>query len=100
MPKGKPWTKDEEKKLVKLVEAHKHIDVIAESPGKTVNAFYLKCRRLGLQVEEDARGYATSSLRLPKDLPSVEEALRILAGGLQATTEAGYLDSHLETNNC
>jgi hypothetical protein len=74
---------------MKLVEDHKHIDVIAASLGKTVNAVYLKCRRLGLQVEEDVRGYSTSSLKLPKDLPSVEEALRILAGALQAATEAG-----------
>jgi hypothetical protein len=89
MPKGKPWTKDQEQTLMKLVEAHKPIDVIAESLGKTVNAVYLKCRRLGLQVEEDTRGYTTSSLKLPKDLPSVEEALRILAAALQAATEAG-----------
>jgi hypothetical protein len=71
MPKGTPWTKDQEETLMKLVEDHKHIDAIAESLGKTVNAVYLKCRRLGLKVEEDARGYTTSSLKLPKDLPSL-----------------------------
>jgi len=89
MPKGKPWSLEEEKQLRKLVDAHKPVDVIAAALGKTEDAIQLKCRRLGLSVEEDAKGYTTSSLPLPKELPSVEEALKILAGALKAAGQAG-----------
>jgi hypothetical protein len=87
--KGKPWTVEMEKQLRQLVGEDKSIEVIAKVLGKSVDAVYLKCRRLSLLVEEDAKGYTTSSLKLPKDLPSVEEALRILAGALQAAAKPG-----------
>jgi len=38
-----------------------------------------KCRRLGLKVV-GAKGYrTTTSLKLPKELPTIQEALKILA---------------------
>ncbi|MDH5483487.1 MAG: hypothetical protein OEY22_11530 [Candidatus Bathyarchaeota archaeon] len=65
------------------MEARKPLSVIAEPLNKSVNAVYLKCKRLDLKVEEDAKGYTTSSLKLPKELPSIEEALKILAAALE-----------------
>ncbi len=44
--------------------------------GKTESVAYKKRERLKL-VKEDNRGLKTSSLSLPKDLPSVEEALQM-----------------------
>lgn len=65
-----------EKELRELVAVRKSIAVIASALETTVDAVYLKCRRLGLQVEEDARRYTSSSIKFPKELPSVEEALK------------------------
>ncbi|MDH5439489.1 MAG: hypothetical protein OEZ48_01735 [Candidatus Bathyarchaeota archaeon] len=60
MLKGKPWTVEEEKQLRKLSE------VVVLYPLGT-----------------------TTSLQLPNDLPSVEEASEILAAALKASAEPG-----------
>jgi hypothetical protein len=90
MTKGKPWTHEEAKRLLKLVAEGKTIEIIVADLEKSRDAVYVKCRRLGLVVEEEgAKGRTTSSIRLPKELPSIEEALKILAGALQAASQAG-----------
>jgi hypothetical protein len=80
VPKGKPWTLEDEKRLRQLVQEGKPINVIVEVLHKTEDAAYHKCKRLGLPLEEGAKGYTPSSIKLPKELPIVEETLRILAG--------------------
>ena len=35
MPKGKPWTEEQEKQLKELLESGKPIEVIAKTSGKT-----------------------------------------------------------------
>jgi len=89
LPKGKPWTKEEENKLKQFVASGLGLNSIAAMLGKTPSAVYLKCRRLGIRLkEEDVKGYTTSSsIPLPKELPSVEEALKILAGALTAASK-------------
>ncbi len=83
MPKGKPWTKKEVEKLRKLLEAKEPLEVIAAELHRTRDAVKKKCKRLSLEVV-GAKGYrTTTSLKLPKELPSVEEALKILAGTLE-----------------
>ena len=45
-------------------------------------------RRLGLEVvKKTPRNFSTTSLKLPKELPSVEDALKILAAALKAAAE-------------
>ena len=83
MPKGKPWTKKEVEKLRKLLEAKEPLEVIAAELRGTRDAVKKKCKRFSLEVV-GAKGYrTTTSLKLPKELPSVEEALKILAGTLE-----------------
>ena len=50
-----------------------------------------KIRRLGLEVVEQSRSVCstTSKLSLPKELPSIEEALKLLAGALKRASQAG-----------
>jgi hypothetical protein len=86
--KGKPWTCEQEKQLRDLVTAKSSIDVIASKLEKSPEAVRKKIERLGLEVV-DLKGYRTTTLKLPKELPSIEEALRILAGALKAATEHG-----------
>jgi hypothetical protein len=89
--KGKPWSKEEVDKLRDLLKSGKRLKTIAEILGKTEDAVYLKCRRLGLLVEEEVKGYtsSTTELILPKKLPSVQEALAILAAALKKSAESG-----------
>ena len=86
MTKGKPWTIEEETQLKALVEAKAPIDVIAEKLGRKPAAILIKCKRLGLT---NYKNTANSSIPLPKELPSVEDTLKILAAALEAASRSG-----------
>lgn len=83
--KGKLWTIEEEQKLRELIQAGDSANVIAAKLRKTEHAVYEKARRLGLRViiTNSKRKLITSEIELPPELPSIEEALKILAGALQ-----------------
>ena len=66
----------------RMLEARKPISVIAEVLGKTQNSIKQKMLKMGLLEEETVKKSSVSSstdLRLPKELPSVEMALKTLA---------------------
>jgi hypothetical protein len=84
---GKKWTAEQEAELQKLIESDTGIAEIAVKIGKTPGAVIVKCQRLGLPLK--ASGYVKSSVALPRELPSVEEALRMLAGALKAAVKPG-----------
>ena len=76
--KGKPWTVEDENRLKQMLQADKSVRVIAKAMGKTHDCIRKKIARLGLVVvhAEKSGGTTTStSLVLPEELPSVEEAL-------------------------
>jgi hypothetical protein len=89
MPKGKPWSIDEEKQLKALVDSKVPIDVIAAQMKKTYAAVLKKCERLGLEVDDTKSLKTSTSIPMPKDLPSIEEALKRLAGALQVACDPG-----------
>ena len=84
---GKKWSAQQEAELQALVEANKEIEDIAAKFQKTPGAIIVKCQRLGLPLK--ASGYVKSAVYLPRELPSVEEALRMLAGALKAAVKPG-----------
>jgi len=89
---GKPWTRDEEQALKHLIASGGSAKSIATQLGKTPYSVYQKARRLGLDlvVDEDTRSVTTSStIQIPPELPTPEEALKILAGALKAATQPG-----------
>jgi hypothetical protein len=86
---GKKWTPQQETELKILIEADATIQEIAAKLQKAPRAVIVKCRRLGLPLK--AAGYVQSQIYLPKELPSVEETLRMLAGAMKSRrkTRAG-----------
>jgi len=87
MPKGKPWTVELEKQLRELVESGKSAAKIAVVLEKSYASVSSKIKRLGLRVEDDdglSGSLLSSTLVLPKDLPSVEEALLKVAAAMKA----------------
>jgi hypothetical protein len=86
MTKGKPWTVEEETELKTLVEAKTPIGIITEKLGKKPGAILIKCKRLGLP---NYRSTANTSIPLPRELPSIEETLKKLAGALEAASTPG-----------
>jgi hypothetical protein len=84
---GKVWTTQEEVELKALVDANSNVDEIAAKLNKTPKAIITKCQRLGLRLETE--GYVNTSITIPKELPSIEEALKMLAGALKASIKPG-----------
>jgi hypothetical protein len=84
---GKVWTAKEEVELKALVEANSNVDEVAAKLKKTPKAVITKCQRLGLQLKSE--GYVDSAIHLPRELLSVEETAKILAGALKASVKPG-----------
>jgi hypothetical protein len=84
--RGKPWTADEETTLKALVEANTPIEVIAAKLEKKPLAVYAKILRLGLTLKP----YSGSlKVPLPKELPSIEEALKKVSYAMEAISTPG-----------
>jgi hypothetical protein len=81
------WTIQEETELKALVEGNANVEEIAGKLQKTPGAVIVKAQRLGLQLQ--VKGYVDTSILLPRELPSVEEATKILAGALRASVKPG-----------
>jgi hypothetical protein len=84
---GKVWSAQQEAELRALIDEGRGIDEIAAQLGKSSKAVITKCQRLGLQLQ--STDYANSSIAIPKELPSVEETAKILAGALKASVKPG-----------
>jgi hypothetical protein len=91
--KGKPWGPEQEKQLRELVESKMPLDVVAVNLGLSVGAVKKKCGRLGLEVVvpvcRKTKTTTTTAIKLPAELPSVEDALRKLAGALETACQPG-----------
>lgn len=87
MVKGKRWTIQEESELKTLVESNTPIETIASKLAKTPGSIIIKSQRLGLKPNQT--GYAKASVSLPRELPSIEEALKMLAGALKTAIKPG-----------
>jgi hypothetical protein len=83
--KGKPWTIEEEKQLKQMLQAGKSVRAIAKALGKSRDCIRMKIARLEVVVQPSARTTTT----LPVELPSVEEALKLLAGAMIALKTPG-----------
>ena len=92
MPKGKPWTKEQEKQLQDLLASGISVIDIAKKMGKSSHAIRMKIGRLELKEvgpDEKKCGPTTSKLDIPDDLPSIEMQLRVLAGTIKALQKGG-----------
>jgi hypothetical protein len=87
MTKGKHWTNQEETELKNLIEANTDLAEIAAEFKKTPGAIFLKCQRLGLKIQ--SQDYHNTRVPLPRELPSVEEALKMLAYALRTAIKPG-----------
>lgn len=88
--KGKPWTPSQEKQLRRLLKDNDSVDVIAVKLNKSPEAIRKKIERLGLEVvDHKGSSRTTTSLKIPKELPTVEETLKMLAGALNAAMLPG-----------
>ena len=81
------WTPQEETQLQTLIEANADLQEITAKLQRTPGSVIIKCERLGLKIQAD--DYVKSHVHLPRELPSVEEALLMLAGALKGSLKPG-----------
>jgi len=89
MPRGIPWTIEQETELKTLLNNQTPIDVIALKLGKKPGAIIVKINRLGLNPTRPQGNHFTDQITLPKELPSIETTLKMLAGALQNLMKPG-----------
>jgi len=90
------WKKDDVEKLRRLVKGKQSWQVIAAELERSVDAVRMKAKRLGLSVVVDRGRGSTTTNDLPEELPSVEEALKVLARVLKAFDEPGLEMSEVQ----
>jgi len=83
----KRWTIQEETELKTLIEANTNVEEISVKLKKTPGAVILKSQRLGLQLQ--VKGYIDTSISLPRELPSIQEATKIMAGAMSGIVKPG-----------
>jgi len=90
--KGKPWTVEEEKQLRALAVDGESLRGISIALAKSPESVRAKMKRLGLEVDKrqaaDSRS-STSTVVLPEDLISAEEALKMLVGAMKLACTSG-----------
>ena len=97
MVKGKPWDFNEIQQLRALVEKGKSVEEISKIMVKTLDS--IKQKMFDLKLKEKRVGGGTvvfsSSLKLPEELPSVEESLKKLSAALTALETPGLDQSEV-----
>jgi len=97
--KGKAWTVEEELKLRELWESGEPLSSIAAELSKTKVAVANKVSHLGLKDDSARRSLVSSSsseLELPVELPTVQEAVKIIGGAMLAMTKPGVSKAQVE----
>lgn len=87
MPKWKKWKKEDIQQLRQLAKEGKGWEAIAAELDRSVEAVQQKARRLGVDVvvtvpANDGTTTTTAKLVMPKELISVEEALKKLVAAM------------------
>ena len=82
------WTRKEEAKLLDLVTTGvKDLKVLADRLGRTPEAVRKKLDRMGVVVDQQKNQRTTTTAIAETDLPTHEQALKLLAGALEALRE-------------
>jgi len=92
------WRRSDIEKLRELIEHETPWEVIAAELKRSIDAVKMKAKRLGLNVVVGSPGKATTTnaLEIPEDLPSVQEALKILAAALEKAAESGLDNTEIQ----
>jgi predicted DNA-binding protein YlxM (UPF0122 family) len=90
------WTNDDERELIRLYSEEKlSVDTLAVRFNRRRKAVENKLRRLELNVAT-SKSKLTGNLDLPSDLPSLKEALKVIAGALDKSRQSGLSKIELQ----
>jgi hypothetical protein len=85
---GKPWKREDEKRLIEMRQQGVSIQVMAERFNLKPDAIRMKLKRLGVVVQQKKQRTTTREL-VPNELKTHEEALKILVGAIEALRKPG-----------
>ena len=94
MPNRK-WRAEEEQELLRLWREGTSIEALAQKYKRTPDAIKMKLKRLGVDIVA-AKAQITGPLEIPKELPSLEEVLKIVAAAIQKACEPGLGRTELQ----
>ena len=100
MVKGKPWNLNEEHQLRELAQEGKTVNEISQVLEKSREAIRQKSFNLGIdlkgakekqqqRISAKKTCFCSTQLKIPPQLPNVEDTLNILAGALLESAQAG-----------
>jgi len=89
------WRAEEEQELLRLWREGTSVEALAEKYKRTPDAIKMKLKRLGVDIVA-AKIEITGPLEIPKELPSLEEVLLLLAGALKKAAEPGLGKTELQ----
>jgi hypothetical protein len=90
MAKKYYWTREEEAKLLELVKKGiTDFDVLAKERDRKPSAVEKKLKRVGVVVGKNRRQKTTTTAIKSKGLLTHEQALKVLAGALEALRKSG-----------
>jgi hypothetical protein len=98
MVHGKPWSFEEEQKLRGLVSAGTSLQLMGKELDKSEDAVRQKMFYLGLALKQQESceiNCCCSSFEIPSELPSIEEALKVLVGALDQLKKPGLRSSEV-----
>ncbi len=89
------WSRIEEKELAALARNGLSLEALAKKYQRSPKAIRLKLQRLGLNMAA-TKLEVSGDLKIPKDLPSLEEVLKILAGAILKAAQTGLGKTELQ----
>jgi len=94
-PSPGAWSRPEENELVALVRKGTSIDALAKKYKRSPRAVRLKLERLGLNLAA-TKLEVSGDLKIPKELPSLEEVLKIVAAAILKAAQPGLGKTELQ----
>jgi hypothetical protein len=89
------WRAEEEQELLRLWREGTSVEALAEKYKRTPDAIKMKLKRLGVDIVA-AKIEITGPLEIPKELPSLKDVLRVVAGAIEKAKEPGLGKTELE----
>jgi len=89
------WSRDQEREIIQLFDKGTSIEALAKRYRRSPAAIKKKLQRLGLNIIA-TKLETSGQLEIPKDLPSLEEVLKIVAAAIYKACQGGLGKTELQ----
>ncbi len=89
------WSRTQEKELIDLARNGTSLEALAKKYKRSPKAIRLKLERLGLNIVA-TRLAVSGALKIPEELPSLEDVLKIVAAAILKASQPGLGKTELQ----